>query len=92
MNNEGWTSDDVGPKQCAEIESDKSFSMQCNLIANVCRTIDFMSVEQITQLELEAGISKLQNEKQKNVNDEMIRETQLQEMDNEFRNVKAQVH
>ncbi|GJZ80331.1 retrovirus-related pol polyprotein from transposon TNT 1-94 [Tanacetum coccineum] len=40
---------------------------------------------------LEAGISKLQNENQKDVNDEMIRETQLQEKDNAIRNLKTQV-
>ncbi|GKE58857.1 hypothetical protein Tco_1498042, partial [Tanacetum coccineum] len=50
---------------------------------------------------LEAEISKLQNENQKDVNDEIIRgltnlriknlETQLQEKDNVIRNLKAQV-
>ncbi|GJY16109.1 hypothetical protein Tco_0386531 [Tanacetum coccineum] len=40
---------------------------------------------------LEAEISKLQNENQKDVNDEMIRETQLQEKDNAIRNLKARV-
>ncbi|GKA18338.1 retrovirus-related pol polyprotein from transposon TNT 1-94 [Tanacetum coccineum] len=40
---------------------------------------------------LEAKISKLQNENQKDVNDEMIRETQLQEKDNVIRKLKDQI-
>ncbi|GKD55347.1 hypothetical protein Tco_1288734 [Tanacetum coccineum] len=49
------------------------------------------AVEQSRCLDLEAEISKLQNENQKDVNNEMIRETQLQEKDNAIRNLKAQV-
>ncbi|GJT44034.1 hypothetical protein Tco_0952749 [Tanacetum coccineum] len=49
------------------------------------------AVEQSRCLDLEAEISKLQNANQKDVNDEMIRETQLQEKDNVIRNLKAQV-
>ncbi|GJU95883.1 retrovirus-related pol polyprotein from transposon TNT 1-94 [Tanacetum coccineum] len=62
-----------------------------NLIANCLSNQLMFAVEQSRCLDLEAEISKLQNENQKDVNDEMIRETQLQEKDNAIRNLKAQV-
>ncbi|GJS55327.1 retrovirus-related pol polyprotein from transposon TNT 1-94 [Tanacetum coccineum] len=62
-----------------------------NPIANCLSNQLMFAVEQSRCLDLEAEISKLQNENQKDVNDEMIRETQLQEKDNAIRNLKAQV-
>ncbi|GJR66792.1 hypothetical protein Tco_0012857 [Tanacetum coccineum] len=67
----------VGPeyvvKQCAEIERKNLLIANENLIANCLSNQLMFAVEQSRCLYLEAEISKLQNENQKDVNDEMIR-------------------
>ncbi|GJZ55877.1 hypothetical protein Tco_0611070 [Tanacetum coccineum] len=78
-------------KQCAENKRKNLLIANENLIANCLSNQLMFAVEQSRCLDLEAEISKLQNENQKDVNDEMIRETQLQEKDNVIRNLKAQV-
>ncbi|GKA71172.1 hypothetical protein Tco_0777311 [Tanacetum coccineum] len=77
--------------QCAETERKNLLIANENLIANCLSNQLMFVVEQSRCLDLEVEISKLQNENKKDVNDEMIRETQLQEKDNAIRNLKAQV-
>ncbi|GJR89571.1 hypothetical protein Tco_0213582 [Tanacetum coccineum] len=60
-------------KQCAEIERKNLLIANENLIANCLSNQLMFAVEQSRCLDLEAEISKLQNENQKDVNDEMIR-------------------
>ncbi|GJW32638.1 hypothetical protein Tco_0052670 [Tanacetum coccineum] len=60
-------------KQCAEIERKNLLIANENLIANCLSNQLLFAVEQSRCLDLEAEISKLQNENQKDVNDEMIR-------------------
>ncbi|GKB93688.1 retrovirus-related pol polyprotein from transposon TNT 1-94 [Tanacetum coccineum] len=60
-------------KQCAEIERKNLLIANENLIANCLSNQLMFVVEQSRCLDLEAEISKLQNENQKDVNDEMIR-------------------
>ncbi|GJR68921.1 hypothetical protein Tco_0014986 [Tanacetum coccineum] len=60
-------------KQCAKIERKNLLITNENLIANCLSNQLMFAVEQSRCLYLEAEISKLQNEKQKDVNDEMIR-------------------
>ncbi|GJR88824.1 retrovirus-related pol polyprotein from transposon TNT 1-94 [Tanacetum coccineum] len=60
-------------KQCAEIERKNLLIANENLIANCLSNQLMFAVEQSRCLGLEAEISKLQNENQKDVNDEMIR-------------------
>ncbi|GJS28508.1 hypothetical protein Tco_0489128 [Tanacetum coccineum] len=60
-------------KQCAEIERKNLLIANENLIANCLSNQLMFAVEQSSCLDLEAEISKLQNENQKDVNDEMIR-------------------
>ncbi|GJV72202.1 hypothetical protein Tco_1492197, partial [Tanacetum coccineum] len=60
-------------KQCAEIERKNLLIAYENLIANYFSNQLLFAVEQSRCLDLEAEISKLQNENQKDVNDEMIR-------------------
>ncbi|GJR19100.1 hypothetical protein Tco_0967627 [Tanacetum coccineum] len=60
-------------KQCAEIERKNLLIAYENLIANCLSNQLLFAVEQSRCLDLEAEISKLQNENQKDVNDEMIR-------------------
>ncbi|GJS90062.1 retrovirus-related pol polyprotein from transposon TNT 1-94 [Tanacetum coccineum] len=60
-------------KQCAEIERKNLLIANENLIANCLSNQLMFAVEQSRRLDLEAEISKLQNENQKDVNDEMIR-------------------
>ncbi|GJW50560.1 retrovirus-related pol polyprotein from transposon TNT 1-94 [Tanacetum coccineum] len=62
-------------KQCAEIERKNLLIAYENLIAICLSNQLLFSVEQSRCLDLEAEISKLQNENQKDVNDEMIRGT-----------------
>ncbi|GJX23265.1 integrase, catalytic region, zinc finger, CCHC-type containing protein [Tanacetum coccineum] len=71
MNNE-VDQNDVD-KQCAEIERKNLLIANENLIANCLSNQLMFAVEQSRCLDLEAEISKLQNENQKDVNDEMIR-------------------
>ncbi|GJU72590.1 retrovirus-related pol polyprotein from transposon TNT 1-94 [Tanacetum coccineum] len=71
MNNE-VDQNDVD-KQCAEIERKNLFIANENLIDNCLSNQLMFAVEQSRCLDLEAEISKLQNENQKDVNDEMIR-------------------
>ncbi|GKA23963.1 hypothetical protein Tco_0709996, partial [Tanacetum coccineum] len=93
-------------KQCAKIERKNLLIANENLIANCLSNQLMFAVEQSRCLDLEAEISKLQNENQKDVNDEMIRGfnkleveylnlqlkyQHLQEKDNAIRNLKAQV-
>ncbi|GJS82661.1 retrovirus-related pol polyprotein from transposon TNT 1-94 [Tanacetum coccineum] len=61
-------------KQCAEIERKNLLIANENLIANCLSNQLMFAVEQSRCLDLEAEISKLQNENQKDVNDEMIRD------------------
>ncbi|GJS60979.1 retrovirus-related pol polyprotein from transposon TNT 1-94 [Tanacetum coccineum] len=60
-------------KQCAKIERKNLLIANENLIANCLSNQLLFAVEQSRCLDLEAEISKLQNENQKDVNDEMIR-------------------
>ncbi|GJV61641.1 retrovirus-related pol polyprotein from transposon TNT 1-94 [Tanacetum coccineum] len=60
-------------KQCAKIERKNLLIANENLIANCLSNQLMFVVEQSRCLDLEAEISKLQNENQKDVNDEMIR-------------------
>ncbi|GJX01476.1 retrovirus-related pol polyprotein from transposon TNT 1-94 [Tanacetum coccineum] len=60
-------------KQCAKIERKNLLIANENLIANCLSNQLLFVVEQSRCLDLEAEISKLQNENQKDVNDEMIR-------------------
>ncbi|GJW47788.1 retrovirus-related pol polyprotein from transposon TNT 1-94 [Tanacetum coccineum] len=60
-------------KQCAEIERKNLLIANENLIANCLSNQLMFAVEQSRCLDLEAEISKLQNENQKDYNDEMIR-------------------
>ncbi|GKC08005.1 retrovirus-related pol polyprotein from transposon TNT 1-94 [Tanacetum coccineum] len=60
-------------KQCAKIERKNILITNENLIANCLSNQLMFAVEQSRCLDLEAEISKLQNENQKDVNDEMIR-------------------
>ncbi|GKB21593.1 hypothetical protein Tco_0855516 [Tanacetum coccineum] len=60
-------------KQCAEIKRKNLLIANENLIANCLSNQLMFAVEQSRCLDLEAEISKLQNENQKDVNDEMIR-------------------
>ncbi|GKD16549.1 hypothetical protein Tco_1205707 [Tanacetum coccineum] len=60
-------------KQCAEIERKNLLIANENLIANCLSNQLMFAVEQSRCLDLEAEISKLQNENQKDVNEEMIR-------------------
>ncbi|GKB33377.1 hypothetical protein Tco_0872778, partial [Tanacetum coccineum] len=60
-------------KQCVEIERKNLLIANENLIANCLSNQLLFDVEQPRCLDLEAEISKLQNENQKDVNDEMIR-------------------
>ncbi|GKA04394.1 integrase, catalytic region, zinc finger, CCHC-type containing protein, partial [Tanacetum coccineum] len=60
-------------KQCAEIERKNLLIANENLIANCLSNQLMFAVEQSRCLDLEAEISKLQNENQKDVNNEMIR-------------------
>ncbi|GKA14342.1 retrovirus-related pol polyprotein from transposon TNT 1-94 [Tanacetum coccineum] len=57
-------------KQCAEIERKNLLIANENLIANCLSNQLMFAVEQSHCLDLEAAISKLQNENQKDVNDE----------------------
>ncbi|GJW86595.1 hypothetical protein Tco_0161935 [Tanacetum coccineum] len=61
-------------KQCAEIERKNLLIANGNLIANCLSNQLMFAVEQSRCLDLEFEISKLQNENQKDVNDEMIRD------------------
>ncbi|GJU20071.1 hypothetical protein Tco_1153413 [Tanacetum coccineum] len=61
-------------KQCAEIERKNLLIANENLIANCLSNQLMFAVEQSRFLDLEAEISKLQNENQKDVNNEMIRD------------------
>ncbi|GKE55487.1 hypothetical protein Tco_1494672 [Tanacetum coccineum] len=65
-------------KQCAEIERKNLLIANENLIANCLSNQLMFAVEQSCFLELEAEISKLQNENQKDVNDEMIPEFEIE--------------
>ncbi|GJY56623.1 integrase, catalytic region, zinc finger, CCHC-type containing protein [Tanacetum coccineum] len=60
-------------KQCAKIERKNLLIANENLIANCLSNQLMFAVEQSRCLDLEAEISKLQNENQKDVNDEIIR-------------------
>ncbi|GKC43083.1 hypothetical protein Tco_1060805 [Tanacetum coccineum] len=60
-------------KQCAEIEKKNLLIENENLIANFLSNQLLFVVEQSRCLDLEAEISKLQNENQKDVNNEMIK-------------------
>ncbi|GJZ34216.1 hypothetical protein Tco_0579652 [Tanacetum coccineum] len=60
-------------KQCAEIERKNLLIANENLIANCLSNQLMFVVEQSRCLDLKAEISKLQNENQRDVNDEMIR-------------------
>ncbi|GJR50498.1 integrase, catalytic region, zinc finger, CCHC-type containing protein [Tanacetum coccineum] len=60
-------------KQCAKIKRKNLLIANENLIANCLSNQLMFAVEQSCCLDLEAEISKLQNENQKDVNDEMIR-------------------
>ncbi|GJZ56607.1 retrovirus-related pol polyprotein from transposon TNT 1-94, partial [Tanacetum coccineum] len=60
-------------KQCAKIERKNLLIANENLIANCLSNQLMFAAEQSRCLDLEAKISKLQNENQKNVNDVMIR-------------------
>ncbi|GJT26879.1 hypothetical protein Tco_0907154 [Tanacetum coccineum] len=71
MNNE-VDQNDVD-KQCSEIERKNLLIANENLNANCLSNQLMFAVEQSRCLDLEAEISKLQNENQKDVNDEMIR-------------------
>ncbi|GJT48876.1 retrovirus-related pol polyprotein from transposon TNT 1-94 [Tanacetum coccineum] len=69
-----WTRITVD-KQCVEIERKKPSHLQMEKSNCYCLSTQLMfAVEQSRCLDLEAEISKLQNENQKDVNDEMIRE------------------
>ncbi|GJW18121.1 retrovirus-related pol polyprotein from transposon TNT 1-94 [Tanacetum coccineum] len=100
MNNE-VDQNDVD-KQCAEIERKNLLIANENLIANCLSNQLMFAVEQSRCLDLEAEISKLQNENQKDVNDEMIRgfnkleveylnlQLKYQHLQENFRNNKSQ--
>ncbi|GJR14918.1 hypothetical protein Tco_0797570 [Tanacetum coccineum] len=89
-------------KQCAEIERKNLLIANENLIANCLSNQLMFAVEQSRCLDLEAEISKLQNENQKDVNDEMIRgfnkleveylnlQLKYQHLQENFRNNKSQ--
>ncbi|GJW83964.1 retrovirus-related pol polyprotein from transposon TNT 1-94 [Tanacetum coccineum] len=89
-------------KQCAEIERKNILIANENLIANCLSNQLMFAVEQSRCLDLEAEISKLQNENQKDVNDEMIRgfnkleveylnlQLKYQHLQENFRNNKSQ--
>ncbi|GJZ58800.1 retrovirus-related pol polyprotein from transposon TNT 1-94 [Tanacetum coccineum] len=89
-------------KQCAEIERKNLLIANENLIANCLSNQLMFVVEQSRCLDLEAEISKLQNENQKDVNDEMIRgfnkleveylnlQLKYQHLQENFRNNKSQ--
>ncbi|GJV17237.1 hypothetical protein Tco_1362560 [Tanacetum coccineum] len=69
---EYWSTS-VVDKKCAEIERKNLLIAYKNLIANCLSNQLLFAIEQSRCLDLEAEISKLQNENQKDVNDEMIR-------------------
>ncbi|GJV68752.1 retrovirus-related pol polyprotein from transposon TNT 1-94 [Tanacetum coccineum] len=89
-------------QKCAEIERKNLLIANENLIANCLSNQLLFAVEQSRCLDLEAGISKLQNENQKDVNDEMIRgfnkleveylnlQLKYQHLQENFRNNKSQ--
>ncbi|GJS99753.1 hypothetical protein Tco_0820923 [Tanacetum coccineum] len=89
-------------KQCAEIEKKNLLIANENLIANCLSNQLMFAVEQSRCLYIEAEISKLQNENQKDVNDEMIRgfnkleveylnlQLKYQHLQENFRNNKSQ--
>ncbi|GJT31391.1 hypothetical protein Tco_0911666 [Tanacetum coccineum] len=60
-------------KQCAKLKRKNLLIANENLIANCLSNQLLFAVEQSRCLDLEAEISKLKNENQKDVNDEMIR-------------------
>ncbi|GJX26475.1 hypothetical protein Tco_0232771 [Tanacetum coccineum] len=64
----------VVDKQCAEIEKKNLLIENENLIANCLSNQLLFAVEQSRCLDLEAEISKLQNENQNDVNNEMIKD------------------
>ncbi|GJY70317.1 hypothetical protein Tco_0474020 [Tanacetum coccineum] len=98
---EYWSTS-VVDKQCAEIERKNLLIAYENLIANCLSNQLLFAVEQSRCLDLEAEISKLQNENQKDVNDEMIRgfnklemeylnlQLKYQHLQENFRNNKSQ--
>ncbi|GJX53304.1 hypothetical protein Tco_0281673 [Tanacetum coccineum] len=100
MNNE-VDQNDVD-KQCDEIERKNLLIANENLIDNCLSNQLMFAVEQSRCLDLEAEISKLQNENQKDVNDEMIRgfnkleveylnlQLKYQHLQENFRNNKSQ--
>ncbi|GKB21642.1 retrovirus-related pol polyprotein from transposon TNT 1-94 [Tanacetum coccineum] len=75
-------------KQCAEIERKNLLIANENLIANCLSNQLLFAVEQSRCLDLEAEISKLQNENQKDVNDEMIRVSKMNDRSCETYNAK----
>ncbi|GJW96933.1 retrovirus-related pol polyprotein from transposon TNT 1-94 [Tanacetum coccineum] len=89
-------------KQCAEIERKNLLIANENLIANCLSNQLMFDVEQSRCLDLEAEISKLQNENQKDVNDEIIRgfnkleveylnlQSKYQHLQENFQNNKSQ--
>ncbi|GKA28077.1 hypothetical protein Tco_0714245 [Tanacetum coccineum] len=89
-------------KQCAEIVKKNLLIENENLIANCLSNQLLYDVEKSRCLDLEAEISKLQNENQKDVNDEMIRgfnkleveylnlQLKYQHLQENFRNNKSQ--
>ncbi|GJZ99327.1 hypothetical protein Tco_0671878, partial [Tanacetum coccineum] len=94
--------DEVEDKQCAKIERKNLLITNENLIAKCLSNQLMFVVEQSRCLDLEAEISKLQNENQKDVNDEMIRgfnkleveylnlQLKYQHLQENFRNNKSQ--
>ncbi|GJT63252.1 hypothetical protein Tco_1006785 [Tanacetum coccineum] len=89
-------------KQCAEIERKNLLIVNEIQISNCLSNQLMFAVEQSRCLDLEAEISKLQNENQKDVNDEMIRgfnkleveylnlQLKYQHLQENFRNNKSQ--